>query len=164
MHTKLRPASYEEFQASFALNIPENTTSPLTWSTPPLPRSQGRLAMVHVDDADVRREYTFGYFSEQSSRLANALSALGIGCGDKVMIILHRRVEFWTVMLALHKLGALGVPSPALLTAKDIAYRVNFASIKGAIVDTSVRATVEAAQARLPEPGQPWSWRAWMQG
>lgn len=48
------------------------------------------------------------------------------------------------------KLGALGVPSPALLTAKDISYRVNFASIKGAIVDTSVSATVEAAQADCP--------------
>ncbi|GAB6113480.1 AMP-binding protein [Desulfomicrobium salsuginis] len=150
MHTKLRPTSYEEFQASFALDIPAKYNFAFDMVDVAAAQDPDRLAMVHVDDADVRREYTFGYFSEQSSRLAGALKSLGIGRGDKVMIILHRRVEFWTVMLALHKLGALGVPSPALLTAKDITYRVNFASIKGAIVDTSVRATVEAAQPDCP--------------
>ena len=150
MHTKLRPSSYEEFQASFALDVPERYNFAFDMVDAAAAENPDRLAMVHVDDADVRREYTFGYFSEQSSRLANALKGLGIGRGDKVMIILHRRVEFWTVMLALHKLGALGVPSPALLTAKDITYRVNFASIKGAIVDTSVRATVEAANPDCP--------------
>jgi len=150
MYTKLRSKSYEEFQATFAHNIPANYNFAYDMVDSMAAREPGRMAMVHVDDADVRREYDFAYFSEQSSRLANALTALGIGRGDKVMIILHRRVEFWTTMLALHKLGALGVPSPALLTAKDISYRVNFASIKGAIVDTSVSATVEAAQADCP--------------
>ena len=29
----------------------------------------GRLAMIHVDDAGVRRDYSFGFFSEQSARL-----------------------------------------------------------------------------------------------
>ncbi|NCD26562.1 MAG: acyl-CoA synthetase [Deltaproteobacteria bacterium] len=150
MIKKLRPASYEEFQAAFALNIPANYNFAFDMVDATAATEPDRLAMVHVDDAGVRREYTFAYFSEESSRLANALRALGLGRGDKVMIILHRRVEFWTTMLALHKLGALGVPSPALLTAKDITYRVNFAAIKAAIVDTSVRATVEAAQPDCP--------------
>ena len=34
-----------------------------------------RPAMVHVDDAGVRREYDLAYFSTQSTRLANALQA-----------------------------------------------------------------------------------------
>jgi acetyl-CoA synthetase len=150
MHTKLRPTSYEDFQASFFLHVPEKYNFAFDMVDATAAREPDRLAMVHVDDSDVRREYTFGYFSEQSSRLACALKDLGIGRGDKVMIILHRRVEFWTTMLALHKLGALGVPSPALLTAKDITYRVNFAAIKGAIVDVSVRSTLEAAKPDCP--------------
>lgn len=150
MLNKLRPSSYEEFQATFDLDIPEKYNFAYDMVDAAAAVDPDRLAMVHVDDADVRREFTFGYFAEQSSRLARALTELGIGKGDKVMIILHRRVEFWTTMLALHKIGALGVPSPALLTAKDITYRVNFASIKGAIVDTSVRATVEAAKSGCP--------------
>lgn len=150
MITKVRPTSYEEFRAMHSLDIPQNYNFAFDMVDATANHTPDRLAMVHVDDAGSRREYTFGYFSEQSSRLANALKDLGIGRGDKVMIILHRRVEFWTTMLALHKLGALGVPSPALLTAKDIVYRVNFASIKGAIVDTSVRGTVEAANPECP--------------
>jgi acetyl-CoA synthetase len=150
MHTKLRPTSYEEFQTSFYLHVPEKFNFAFDMVDATAAREPQRLAMVHVDDADVRREYTFGYFSEQSSRLACALKALGIGRGDKVMIILHRRVEFWTTMLALHKIGALGVPSPALLTAKDIVYRVNFAAIKGAIADVSMRSTLDAAKPDCP--------------
>ncbi|NLW80952.1 MAG: AMP-binding protein [Desulfovibrionales bacterium] len=150
MHTKLRPDSYEEFLATFHLDIPEKYNFAFDMVDAMAAKEPDRLAMVHVDDAGIRREFGFSYFSEESSRLANALKGLGIGRGDKVMIILHRRVEFWTTMLALHKLGALGVPSPALLTSKDIIYRVNFASIKAAIVDSGVRATLEAAQPECP--------------
>lgn len=147
---KVRPSSYEDFQNLFALSIPDNYNFAFDMVDVTAATEPDRLAMVHVDDAETRREYTFGYFSQQSSRLAQALKKLGIGRGDKVMIILHRRVEFWTTMLALHKLGALGVPSPALLTPKDVAYRVNFASIKATIVDISVRGTIEAAQPECP--------------
>ncbi|MDY0275119.1 MAG: AMP-binding protein [Desulfomicrobium sp.] len=150
MITKLYPQTYEEFQASFTLEIPEKYNFAFDMVDTTAAKDPQRLAMVHVDDAGQRCEYTFQYFSEQSSRLANALQALSIGHGDKVMLILHRRVEFWTAMLALHKLGALGVPSPALLTAKDIDYRVNFASIKGMIIDTSVRNAVEEALPKCP--------------
>lgn len=150
MITKLRPHSYEEFQAVFSLDIPAKYNFAFDMIDKAATEDPHRLAMVHVDDAGTQREYTFGYFSEQSSRLANALQTLGIGCGDKVMLILHRRVEFWITMLALHKLGALGVPSPALLTAKDIDYRVNFAAIKGIIIDPSVRTAVEAALPGCP--------------
>lgn len=150
MITKLYPQTYEEFQGQFALEIPEKYNFSYDMVDTTAAEDPQRLAMVHVDDAGTRREYTFQYFSEQSSRLANALQALGIGRGDKVMLILHRRVEFWISMLALHKLGALVVPSPALLTAKDIDYRVNFAGIKGIIADTSVRLAVEAAKPSCP--------------
>ncbi|NLY42348.1 MAG: AMP-binding protein [Desulfovibrionales bacterium] len=148
MINKVRPTSYEEFQKTFALDIPPRYNFAFDMVDATAQSDPQRLAMVHVDDAGTRREYDFEYFSTQSSRLANVLRLSGIQRGDKVMIILHRRVEFWTTMLALHKLGALGVPSPALLTPKDITYRVNFASIKGIVCDISVR---EAVAAALPE-------------
>jgi acetyl-CoA synthetase len=44
----------------------------------------------------------------------------------------------------------LGVPSPALLTAHDIVYRVQTAEIKGIVADASVQATVEAAMPQCP--------------
>lgn len=66
------------------------------------------------------------------------------------MVILYRKVEFWITMLALHKLGAVAVPSPSLLTPKDIIFRVNFARIKGVIVDESIVPKIEEAKGECP--------------
>lgn len=153
MAAKLRPRSYEEFLRDFSLDLPEKYNFAFDMVDAAAAKEPGRLAMIHVDDAGVRRDYSFGFFSEQSARLAGALHALGVARGDKVMLILHRRVEFWISMLALHKLGAVAVPSPALLTVKDIVYRVRFASIKAAIVDTDVQPVMDEARADCPSLG-----------
>jgi acetyl-CoA synthetase len=146
MIAKLRPRSYEEFLKDFSLNLPGNYNFAFDMVDAAAATEPERPAMVHVDDADACRKYSFGYFAQESSRLANALRALGVERGDKVMLILHRRVEFWVSMLALHKLGAIAVPSPALLTVADIVYRVNFASIKSAIVDDDIQPVMDEAR------------------
>ena len=57
----------------------------------------------------------------------------------------YRRVEFWISMLALHKIGAVAIPSPKLLTTKDIVERVGFAGIRAIIAEYSVRSRVQRA-------------------
>jgi acetyl-CoA synthetase len=151
VHKKTRPESYEQFINDFHLDIPENFNFALDVVDAKAETSPDQPAMIHVNDQGVRREYDFKYFSSQSSRLANALRQSGIGKGDKVILILYKRVEFWVSMLALHKLGALAVPSPSLLTTKDIEYRVNFAGIKGAIIEDSAVPKVDAAREKCPE-------------
>jgi acetyl-CoA synthetase len=148
--SSMHPSSYEELMRTWHVEVPPRYNFAFDFVDTVAATDPQRLAMIHVDDAGVRREYTMGYFAEQSSRMANALAGMGIGRGDTVMIIVHRRVEFWVLMLALHKLGALGVPSPALLTANDIIYRVQTAAIKGIVADASVQATVEAAMPQCP--------------
>ena len=148
--SSMHPSSYEELMRTWHVDVPPRYNFAFDFVDTVAATDPQRLAMIHVDDAGVRREYTMGYFAEQSSRMANALAGMGIGRGDTVMIIVHRRVEFWVLMLALHKLGALGVPSPALLTAHDIVYRVQTAEIKAIVADASVQATVEAAMPQCP--------------
>jgi acetyl-CoA synthetase len=148
--SSMHPSSYEELMRTWHVDVPPRYNFAFDFVDTVAATDPQRLAMIHVDDAGVRREYTMGYFAEQSSRMANALAGMGIGRGDTVMVIVHRRVEFWVLMLALHKLGALGVPSPALLTAHDIVYRVQTAEIKGIVADASVQATVEAAMPQCP--------------
>ena len=46
------------------------------------------------------------------------------------MLILMQRIEVWTTMLALQKIGAVAIPVTYLLTAKDIIYRCNCADIR----------------------------------
>ena len=143
-------ASHEEFLAEFSLEIPENYNFAFDFLDAMARIEPEKIAMVHVDDQGARREYDFGYFAAQSARLANALAARGLARGDRVMLVLHRRVEFWVSMLALHRLGAVAVPSPALLTAKDIQFRVNHAAIKACIVDQGAAARVNEARAACP--------------
>ena len=81
--------------------------------------------MIHIGPDGTRTEKDFDFFSRKSARLANALSKAGVEKGDRIMIILYRRIDWWVSMLACHKIGAVPVPSPNLLTVKDIEFRVN---------------------------------------
>ncbi|HBE94342.1 MAG TPA: acyl-CoA synthetase [Desulfovibrio sp.] len=146
MH-KLKPASYEEFLEQFRVDAPETYNFAFDFLDKADPKT---LAMVHVDPQGKRREYDFGWFQERSARLANALTAQGLAKGDRVMLILYRRVEYWVCMLALHRIGALPIPSPSLLTPHDIEFRVNFAHVKAAIVEDSVADRVAAALPKCP--------------
>ena len=56
----------------------------------------------------------------ESDKVAAYLTSLGIGKNDMVMLILKRRYQFWTTILALHKIGAIAIPATFLLTAHDI--------------------------------------------
>jgi acetyl-CoA synthetase len=46
---------------------------------------------------------TYGALQRQSNRLANALSALGIGCGDRVAILLPQIPEVAVCHIAVYK-------------------------------------------------------------
>ncbi|GFM37415.1 AMP-binding protein [Desulfovibrio psychrotolerans] len=146
---KLSCSSYKDLLARFALELP----SRYNFAFDHLDRmADGQtefanpLAIVHVDDDGIRRDYTFAWLKEASARLANALRDKGLRKGDRVMLVLYRRIEFWVSMLACHKLGLVPVPSPAQLTPKDIVFRVNRAAIRGMIVDSSITGRVEAAR------------------
>lgn len=148
---KLTPASYNEFVKDFSLDIPDTFNFSFDVLDAIAAEDPSRTAIVHVAPDGYRREYDFGWLAKASCRMANALAAQGIGKGDRVMLILYRRVEFWVSMLALHRLGALAVPSPNLLTAKDIVYRVGKGDISAVISEDSVVPTVEKARPDCPQ-------------
>lgn len=150
---KLNPTSYEDFVERFSLEVPEGFNFAFDFLDAEATKDPSRPAMVHIDPEGKRRDFDLAFFSRESSRLANALKAQGLKRGDRVMLILYRRVEFWVTMLALHKLGAVPIPSPALLTAKDIEFRVNYAKIKAVICENTVAERVEQAKASCPTLG-----------
>lgn len=142
--------SYEDFRARYQSELPENFNFAFDVVDHIAAENPERRAMIHVDDAETRREYNFRFFSEESSLLAAGLAKRGIGKGDRVVLMLYRRVEFWTVLLAVHKLGAVAVPLPAKVSVKDIEYRLQFGQIKAAVVDDSMADKVEEAHATCP--------------
>ena len=147
---KLTFASYDEFQRVFRLDAPDTFNFAFDVLDAIAAQEPERLAIVHVDDAGARRDFTFGWLAEASSRLASALKVRGVGKGDRVMLVLYRRIEFWVSMLALHKLGAVAIPAPSQLTTKDIVFRVQRANTKAVIVEDSITDRVVQAQPDCP--------------
>ncbi|MDR0335157.1 MAG: AMP-binding protein [Methanomassiliicoccaceae archaeon] len=89
-----------------------------------------RRALVWADVKGNTRTLTFGEMKKYSDKAANYFLSLGIKKGDAVLIALKNHYQFWYVLMALHKIGALGVPGTFMLKKHDIEYRVNAASIK----------------------------------
>ena len=92
-----------------------------------------KLAMVHrsMDGRDTR--FTFGDLKRLTNKAANALKSLGIKRGDPVMLLLKRRYEFWISILAIHKLGAIAIPTSHMVSSEDIKERINISGAKAVI-------------------------------
>jgi acetyl-CoA synthetase len=92
---------------------------------------------------------SFAQMSERSSRIANHLRELGVGRGDRILLMLPNRVELWDAMLAAIKLGAVLMPATTQLSADDLRERIDIGQPKFAIVDSAECGKFEAAGAAL---------------
>ena len=68
-----------------------------------------------------------------SAQACNYFKSIGIAKGDKVLSVLRRHWEFWVIITALHKLGAVVIPATDQLKEKDFVYRFNAAEVKAVI-------------------------------
>ena len=113
-----------------------------------------KLAMLWIGETGEKKRITFGDVSRESDRIASALAATGLRKGDKALLILKRRYEFWYTIIALHKLGVIGIPATNQLAAKDIEYRITAADVSCviAIPDEHLLGECEAAFSRVGRP------------
>ena len=111
-----------------------------------------KLAMIHLDAAMNERRYTFQDMKKESARVANYLLSMGIGAGDKVMLVLKRHYQFWPTMVALHKIGAVAIPATYQLREHDFEYRFNAAGVKAIIctADGDCAEIVDKVQPNCP--------------
>lgn len=92
-----------------------------------------KLAMLHVSKDGRERRFSFRDMAKYSNMAANYFRYLGIGRGDKVMLVLKRHFQFWFSLLALHKIGAIAIPATNLLTKKDFEYRFKVGDVNAII-------------------------------
>lgn len=128
--TQTRFSSYDDFCRNFHINVPEHFNFAYDVVDAIAAEDPSHPALLWTDTAGGERRFTFGELSELSDRTAAFFASLGIGRGDRVMLMLKRHWQFWTSMMALHKLGAVAIPATHLLTHKDIEYRCDKARIK----------------------------------
>ncbi|MGZ4135628.1 MAG: AMP-binding protein, partial [Tumebacillaceae bacterium] len=105
-----------------------------------------KLAVLWVNEAGERQELTYGDLRTRSNQWANALSAQGIGHGDKVIVLLPRLVDTYVVYLGLMKTGAVVMPGSEMLRTKDIAYRATHAEAKAVIAFPGIVEEVDAVR------------------
>ena len=134
---------YDELRRTFRWPSPERFNFAVDvvdrWA-----RDPAMVAMRHVGDSG-ERTLTFRHFAERSDRLANALEALGLSAGDRVLVMLPRVVEWWEAMLGLEKARMVAMPGTTLLTPKDIDYRLEAAEASAVITDAANADKVDAA-------------------
>ena len=110
-------------------------------------KSPDKLAMLHVSRDKVERRFTFGDISRWSAKTANYLESLGIKRGDRVMVVLKRHYQFWFVITALHKMGAVIIPATNLLMEHDFDYRFKAAGVKAILCTADGQVADEADKA-----------------
>lgn len=145
-------ASYEDFRDHCRLTIPERFNFAYDVVDAWAATHPDKVALVWADETGREATFTFADLQRASNQVANVLRDLGIGRGDRVLLILKRRYQFWFCLLALHKLGAVAVPATHLLSAHDIVYRCRAADLKMAIAvdEERVLANLEAAAPDCP--------------
>lgn len=90
-------------------------------------------AVVWTNPDGEERKFTFEDISKLSNKAVNVFKKYGIQKGDRVMLMLKRNYEYWYVITALHKMGAVAIPATNMLTPEDIEFRVNAVSIKAVV-------------------------------
>jgi len=147
--------SYEDFYNNFTINTPDNFNFAYDVVDVLAAEKGNERALVWCDEKGAEASFTYAEIKALTDKAANVLRNAGIGKGDPVMLILKRRWEFWPVLLALHKLGAIGIPATHLLMTKDILYRCTAADIAGIICvdEPELMARVNEAEQKLIQQG-----------
>jgi acetyl-CoA synthetase len=140
--------NYEQIYREFQWNTPEyfnfgNVIDDFS-------ADHNRVALLWEDQEGNRAHLTFGDFKEQSNRIANVLTELGIGAGDPILLVLPRIPIWQAAYIGALKVGAIVVPCTAMLREKDLVYRANHSGAKAIIASVDSATMVADLRAQCP--------------
>ena len=140
---------YQRARREFSWPRPERFNWALDYFDGVLAAERGEQeALRLIEDDGSQAGYTFAELADRSSRLAGWLAGHGVRRGMRVLLVLGNQVELWESMLACIKLGAVIIPATTLLSAADLADRLERGAV-GAVI----------ARAELaPNFGKPGDW------
>ncbi|MFG2692194.1 AMP-binding protein [Kitasatospora sp. NPDC048407] len=104
----------------------------------PMARGNDRAALWVVEADGSERIHSFDQLARRSDQVANHLRALGLGRGDRVLVMLGNVSELWEVMLGAIKLGVVLIPATLLLSAEDLADRLERGEVRAVIAAAEV--------------------------
>ncbi|MGP0058349.1 MAG: AMP-binding protein [Beijerinckiaceae bacterium] len=123
--------TYEEVCSNFSWAIPQR----FNIANAICDRHVGtnRTALIFETDRHATSELTFEQLQRHSCRLANALSANGIGVGDRLAILLPQCPQALIAHLAAYRLGAIALPLFTLFGPDALEYRLNDSGTKAVV-------------------------------
>lgn len=142
--------SYEAAKLNFKNEIPEDFNFAYdvidAWA-----QWKDKTALISVSaDCQSIERISYSKISEQSGQFANALHSLGLRQGDFACVVIGRIPEWYSVLFGCMKAGVISMPGTNLLTAKDIAYRVNHSGAKAIIVSEEHCSKVDEIRMSCP--------------
>jgi len=165
--------NYEEARRGFALRVPDtfNYTRDVieAWAV----RDPNRTALVAVGPrGEPDCKWTFGDLASRSRRAANSLASLGLGKGDRILVMLPRIPAWYEVLLGAFYLGAIPMPATVQLTSSDIAERLRQSGASAVVVDLEGTEKIDAIRDQCPSlretlvvgDAEPGGWRSWESG
>src|SRR6478752_3535480 len=103
-------------------------------------------------DGDDWQEMTYAQYGDAATRLATALSGLGIGPGDRVALMMRNRPEFHVADVAIVLVGATPISIYNSSSPDQIAYLMGHSGVVAAIVeDAGYLDRVLAVRSELPK-------------
>ncbi len=90
-----------------------------------------------MEEDGSEQRVSFDAMAQRSDQVATWLAGLGVGKGDRVMLMLNNQVELWEAMLAVAKLGAVIMPTTAALGPEDLTDRIERGGAGFVIVNTA---------------------------
>ncbi len=113
---------------------------------------QDESCELYAKTACHERTLTFADMARLSNQAANFLTENGIRKGDRVMLLLKRHYVYWYLLVALHKLGAVAMPTACMLNHDDLVSHMRDASVSAVVClgEESLCKKVSAAAADSP--------------
>ena len=108
-----------------------------------------------VEEGGDEQKVSFAEMADRSDRVATRLATLGVGKGDRVILMLGNQVELWEAMLAVAKLGAVIMPTTNALGPADLADRITRGGARFVIANAADTGQVRRRRRRL-HPHRRW--------
>jgi len=135
---------------SEAGGVPEITFAPMFNVAVPLidrhvAEGRGGKVAIRSDSADV----SYAALAERTSRCANVFRNLGVSGGERVIMVVKDRPEFFYVFWGAIKAGAVPVPVNTLLWTDDYRFLLEDSGCAAVVYSPDLAEPVEAALAEL---------------
>jgi fatty-acyl-CoA synthase len=111
-----------------------------------------RLFPDKVGAADLERRMTFRLWHSRACRLANVLSGLGLGKGERVCVLAYNCLEWLELYAAAALAGVVVVPVNFRLTGPEVRYIVENCEARALVVQDDLLGVIESIRHELTIP------------